>query len=277
MKKLRKVTSLTALWSFALLVITSVILYIMPAGRVAYWADWQLWGLSKTQWGELHINFGVLLLLSMVLHVYLNWGPIVNYMKTRAKKLRIFTPDFNLAMAVAVLVAVGTYLQVPPFSTVIALSENFKDAGSEKYGEPPYGHAELSTMKTFTARMGWNLDESLERLKQNEIQVEGPNQTLLSIARLNRLSPRHVYDAMKPAVVSIPGAELPDSPPPGIGRRPLADICQEYGINLPTLMRKLGEHKISASAELPLKDIAIQHNMAPQDLYDLVKNLAFGQ
>jgi len=45
--KIRKITSLTALVSFVLEVITSVILYIVPQGRVAYWADWHLWGLNN--------------------------------------------------------------------------------------------------------------------------------------------------------------------------------------------------------------------------------------
>ena len=61
---MRKITSLTASLSFVLMVATSVILYIVPQGRVAYWADWRLWGLTKTQWGEIHINVGLLFLLS---------------------------------------------------------------------------------------------------------------------------------------------------------------------------------------------------------------------
>ena len=37
---LRKITSLTMLVSFVPLVLTNIILYIVPHGRVAYWADW---------------------------------------------------------------------------------------------------------------------------------------------------------------------------------------------------------------------------------------------
>ena len=53
--KIRKITSLTALVSFLLLILNSVILYIVPQGRVAYWSDWHLWGLNKTEWGNQHI------------------------------------------------------------------------------------------------------------------------------------------------------------------------------------------------------------------------------
>ena len=65
--KLRKITSLTSLLTFILIVLTSVILYIVPQGRVAYWADWRLWGLTKVQWGNIHIINGLLFLLAMFL------------------------------------------------------------------------------------------------------------------------------------------------------------------------------------------------------------------
>lgn len=70
---MRKITSLTAALSFMLMVLTSVILYIVPQGRVAYWADWRLWGMSKTDWGNIHINLGLLFLLAGFLHIYYNF------------------------------------------------------------------------------------------------------------------------------------------------------------------------------------------------------------
>lgn len=83
--------------SFVVLVLTSIILYIVPQGRVAYWADWHLWGMTKTEWGNLHINLGFLFLFAGLLHIFYNWEPIKAYMKNRAKELRVFTPSFNVA------------------------------------------------------------------------------------------------------------------------------------------------------------------------------------
>ena len=45
---IRKITSMTMLVSFVLLLVNSVILYVVPEGRVAYWADWHMGGLTKT-------------------------------------------------------------------------------------------------------------------------------------------------------------------------------------------------------------------------------------
>jgi len=48
--------------AFIGMAVTSLILFIVPQGRVAYWADWRLLGLSKTDWGNIHINLGLLFL-----------------------------------------------------------------------------------------------------------------------------------------------------------------------------------------------------------------------
>src|SRR6056297_2992323 len=98
---MRRITSLTALISFVLLILTSLVLYIVPSGRVAYWAGWKLWGLSKEDWGAVHINLGLLLLLSMILHIYYNWTPLTSYMKDKAKQVRVFTLEFNLSLMIA--------------------------------------------------------------------------------------------------------------------------------------------------------------------------------
>ena len=271
MQKFRKAISLTALWAFGLLILTSIRSYIVPAGRVAYWAEWRLWGLTKTQWGELHINLGVLFLIAGALHIYLNWKAILAYLKTRAKQLRIFTRDFNIATALTALVLLGTYYELPPFRTVIAASNAIKDAGARKYGEPPYGHAELSSLETFAARMGWSLDESLERLNQKGFAVNDVRLTLQDVAVRYSVTPQQVFLAMQPSDKALSQAGLPELPPPGIGRRTLADIGQAYQIDIPGLLRALETQKISAKADLTLKEIAELHQMQPQDLYAMIQ------
>jgi ABC-type antimicrobial peptide transport system permease subunit len=49
--KIRKITSLTAGLAFLVMLLTSVILYIVPAGRIAYWADWHFVGSYKNPMG----------------------------------------------------------------------------------------------------------------------------------------------------------------------------------------------------------------------------------
>ena len=273
MIKFRKIVSLTALWAFVLLMLTSVVLYIVPAGRVAYWAEWRLWGLSKTQWDELHLNAGVLFLIAIGLHLYLNWKPMLAYLKNKTRQVRIFTREFNIAMALTAVVTLGTYLQVPPFSSIIALSTSIKDTAAVRYGEPPYGHAELSSLKTFAVRMGWKLDESLQRLAQKGIAVSDSNLTLKQIGERYKVTPQQIFLAMQPARKTLPGSGLPDTPPPGIGRITLAEISQTYQLDMAGLIRSLAGEKIRATEQQTIKEVAEQHNMPPMDLYGVIKRL----
>ncbi|MGD2270031.1 MAG: DUF4405 domain-containing protein [Desulfobacterales bacterium] len=275
--KIRRITSLTALLSFSLLILTAIILYIVPQGRIAYWADWRLWGLTKTQWGNIHIILGVLLLISISFHVYYNWKPIVSYLKNKAKQLKVFTPEFNAALAITAVFIMGAYIYLPPFSWIIDWSTSIKDAAAVRYGEPPYGHAELSTLKTFAGKVNLDLAESVGNLRSAGISLADENQTLLEIAKINHLSPQQVYSAMKPKEGSSRLDKLlPDSPTPGMGRRTIADICNAYNLNIPVIMRGLAKENIKASADMSLKKIAEENNLSPVEVYEVIKRLSAG-
>jgi hypothetical protein len=86
------------------------------------------------------------------LHNYYNRKPLINYLKVKSRVLRVFTPEFNVALLVNCVFTVGTFLMVSPYSWVMSLNDSFKDAGAAKYGEPPYGLAELSSLKTFAKK-----------------------------------------------------------------------------------------------------------------------------
>ncbi|MFA6901084.1 MAG: DUF4405 domain-containing protein [Desulfurivibrionaceae bacterium] len=271
---LRKITSLTALVSFVLEMLTSVILYIVPQGRVAYWSDWRLWGLSKTQWGSLHVNLGVLLLFAICLHTYYNWNPIVAYLKTRTAELRIFTTDSTVALILCLVFALGTYLEVPPFSTIIAIGDQIKESAAKKYGEPPYGHAELSSLTTFSKKVELDLDTSLTRLAAAKIRVTDPNLSIAEIAKMNHLSPKTVYQAMLPPEQPGQSKTLPANPPGGFGKKPLVDICHEYDLNIKAVLRGFADHKISATETMTIKEIAAANNTSPMDIFEALRQVA---
>ncbi len=275
---MRKVTSLTALVSFLLLLLNSIVLYIVPHGRIAYWADWRLWGLTKTEWANQHVIIGVLFLLAIFIHTFYNWTPIVAYLKNRARKLRIFTREFNIALLLVVICTVGTYVEIVPFSWVLTFSESIKNTAAQNYGEPPYGRAELSSLKTFTSKMGIDLTESLTRLQKAGIQVDDDKQTLLNIAQLNNTSPQQLFLKMKPEEKPEEKAGLtnafPDAPPAGFGKRPLADICQEYGMNISATMSKLAEENIKATPNGNIKQIAEENNLTTAEIFTALRKAA---
>ncbi|MGE4299192.1 MAG: DUF4405 domain-containing protein [Desulfovibrionaceae bacterium] len=273
---MRKITSLTALCSFLVLTLTSVVLYIVPEGRVAYWSDWKLWGMTKGQWGDVHVTIGVLFLIAICLHLWYNWKPIVLYLKNRARALRVFTPAGTIAMALTAMTVAGTLLMAPPFSWVLHLGESFKDNAAATYGEPPYGHAELSTMQTFAKRMALDLDVALAALDKAGIRTEGAQDTMLAIAQRNGITPKAVYEAITAAQPApAPGAAaFPDAPPPGFGRRTLADVCSEYSLHPPDMVRALKAAGMTARVEQTVKEIAADAGVDPTAVFTVLQRAA---
>ncbi|RPJ82024.1 MAG: DUF4405 domain-containing protein [Deltaproteobacteria bacterium] len=275
---IRRITSLTAFLSFFFILLTSVVLYIVPQGRVAYWADWHLWGLSKDQWGAIHINVGFLFLLTLLLHIYYNWKPITLYLQNRSKQMKIFTKEFNIAGLITLLFIFGTYFEIPPFSTIIDIGLGIKDTAAKKYGEPPYGHAELSSLKTFAAKMGIDSKEGMDALRKAGYLVTSENQTLQELAHQNRISPQQLYQAMQPytkqkAIFSENARKLPETPAMGTGNLTLIDFCHQYNLNVKTIIRALSEMNVSAEESMTIKKIAEKNQTSPTDLFEKIKSI----
>lgn len=280
---MRKITSMTMLVSLFLLLLNSIVLYIVPEGRVAYWADWHLVGLSKTEWGDQHITVGVLFLIASVLHMYFNWAPITAYMKNKARELKVFTGSFNVAVLVTVLVAVGTYYRVPPMSTILHISETIKDGGAKKYGEPPYGHAELSSVKFFAKKEQLDAEKAVELMKQAGLKVESSKQTLKAIAVNNQLTPQQVYEIMRPARLEMPaaagepaaaaGVAFPDHPRPGFGKRSLAEVCTELGLNQEMIVTGLKAMGITCDSSMAIKEIGQENGKEPMEIFEAIRSL----
>jgi hypothetical protein len=275
--KIRRLTSLTASLAFVLMLVTSIILFITPQGRIANWADWRLWGLTKTNWGNIHINLGLLFLIALSVHIYYNWKPLISYLKNKAKQIKLFTPEFNLAFVITIVFIFGAYFLVPPFGWVMSLNEHFKDAGAEKYGEPPYGHAELSSLQTFTKKMKLDLAKSMELLDKAGYAVEDGNITLATIGRQYHIPPQLVYETIKSAQITTAkksdNINLPESPIPGTGNLTLADFCTQHKLNMKLVVRELKKQGIEAAEDLTLKKIAANNETSPTDIYERIKNI----
>jgi len=269
---LRKIVSLTALASFLLTIITSFVLYIAPQGRIAYWSDWHLLGLTKTQWGNLHINLGTLFLIALCLHVFYNWKPITAYL-SKARKVVVMTRECCLAGAITLLVGLGTFFELPPFSNFLAVSEHLKDVAARQYGEPPYGHAELSTLDTLATKAGLTPEQALAALQKAGFPADNATETLLELSRRHQVSPQRLYSIFVPDTPSTPES-LPASPPSGTGNLPLADLCARYDLAIPVILRGLEAKGIKARSDMTLRQIGEANGKSPQDIYTLVREAA---
>lgn len=192
----RKTTSLTTLISFVLLLFSSIILYVTPQGKIAFWANWKMIGLNKEQWEALHTNLGFLFIVAGIAHTVLNWKPIVAYMKNKSKQLKIFTADFNLALGITLIITLLTLFELPPIIGIRNFNDDLKAAAAKKYGKPPYSHAEASPLNSFCKRTGLELETAIDQLNTAGIEGVSKDATLADLAETNGKTPQQVYEAM---------------------------------------------------------------------------------
>lgn len=270
---LRKVTSLTSFLSFIVTLITSVVLYIVPHGRVAYWADWHFLGLSKDQWGDTHITVGTLFLIALVIHIWLNWKPIVTYMKNQAREMVVMTKPMIISALLTLFVFAGTLVGLPPMQQLLDLGASIKDGAVATYGSPPYGHAELSPLKKFCGFLGFDADKALAALKAkgygDAITLQTP---VKEIAASKGVGPQQVLDDIRVAVGGAdPFASLPATPPEGTGRLKLSDICNTFGLPLDEAVAKLAAASIVATPDMNMKQIGAKNGVSPKEVYDALR------
>ena len=142
----RAFTSVLTALSFIAMIFTGVILFVTPPGRFANWTGWTLIALTKHQWGGLHICFGLIFVIASAFHVYFNWKPLINYFRNKVSRAFAWRADWALALAVIVVVFVGTLGDIAPFSTVLAWNESIKHGWETPSQRAPIPHAESLTL-----------------------------------------------------------------------------------------------------------------------------------
>jgi hypothetical protein len=242
--KLKKITSLVMLWSVLMMAYTGIILYIAPHGRVAYWTNWELFGWNKDQFAQIHTTFMVLFVVATILHIYYNWKPLTSYMKNRLKQFVFFTKEMLVALLISLLFLLGTLYEMPPFSSFLQFGDGIKDSWVEKSEEPPYGHAEESTLKDFSQKTGYDLSKVIEVLKEHNMSV-AENQTIKEIAEDQGITAIHIYTLITASL----GAKAKDNEISGLGRKEFGQIAKELNIDADQFLQQLDAMGIKAQKE----------------------------
>ncbi len=213
---------------------------MVPQGRVAYWTDWHLIGLTKDGWSNVHIVFGAIFIVSGVLHLYFNWKPFMKYLAERAAGHVHVKREVVIASAGTALVVTAAIANVPPVSWLSELNDLAKQSWVTSPDlEPPYGHAEESSLRSLARRTGIELEPALAQMSADGVVVMGPTDTLKDIARRNDTTPMALFGRIKgfrktPEAIPVEAytAEAVEEQfeGTGIGRKTLAEIIEITGI-----------------------------------------------
>ncbi|MBF0251886.1 MAG: DUF4405 domain-containing protein [Alphaproteobacteria bacterium] len=274
----RATVSLVTTWAFVISGVTGLVLFITPQGRVASWVDWELTGLTKDGWVEMHTIFSLLFLVIGVWHLILNWKPFKSYFANRvAEGLRISKALVGSLAVTAVFFALTLY-QLPPVSWVFMLSGIVKDGwiASPEY-EPPFGHAEELSLAGFSKRQFIDTDAAAEALRAAGFDVPDKRMTLRDIARRNATTPMALYRVIRPlerrpalqARYTPEGVEA-EFAGMGLGQKTVTQLAEMLDMHATALQAKLAAAGIRTQPEHKLKALADDHGLKPIDILKIV-------
>jgi hypothetical protein len=265
---LKKITSLSILLSMLAMTYTGIILFITPPGRIANWANWELLGLSKEQYAQLHSTFMVIFIIGAVLHIYYNFKPITSYLKNKSKKFVFFTKDMLAASILFVLFIFGTLYGISPFSNFLNFGDEFKSSWEKDYGTAPYSHAELSSIKSFSKKLSYDIEKVEEILNSNNIKFK-TEQSLSFVAKTNAVSPNFIYELLRKNLEIAGERSIPLT---GLGKKTIKEVASTLNITSEEFISKLKAIGLDAAADDKFKEVAEENDLGP---IDVLKKLGF--
>ena len=266
----RALTSVLMTLGFAMMALSGVMLFLSPPGRVANWTNWTLLGLRKSDWGALHIWFGALFLVMTAVHVFFNWGPLMTYLKNRATRTLGFRAEWAVAAAICVVVFGGTRAGVPPFSSLLAWNESFKESWERPAERAPIPHAELLTLAALAQKGGVDLTAATARLTAKGVTGFTAETVVRDIAEHAKLSAQQVYDIIMTAPKAA-GEHVEGKAGGGLGWKTLAQFCADEGLDLAVARARLTAKGLKFEDTQTLRELASANGQKPYELVDILR------
>ncbi len=108
------------------LTLSGIVLYIAPPGRYTNWTDWQVFSITKSGWEAIHINFSLLFVILVSLHIYFNWRVLRGYLRRGIAWTVRYRLELATATALIALVWAGSVLEWPVVGDSATFGETIK-------------------------------------------------------------------------------------------------------------------------------------------------------
>ncbi len=275
----RAFVSVTSMLSFLGMSVTGVVLFVTPPGRIAHWTSWTLSGLTKDQWGALHIWFSLVFLVTAAFHLYLNWKPLIAYFRNRARRTFALRWEWVLSLALCALVLVGTLGEVIPFSNVLALNERIKHRWDRPAQRAPVPHAELMTLNEVAEKVkGLDVETMIHNLQESGIEVKSSDAIVGELAQQNDVTPHRLYATATGEGRGVRGGggnrHFSDGSSRrggfGIGRLTLRQYCDQEQLDVEAAIAKLKGSDLEATPNTLIREIAADSGLHPSAIRNLL-------
>lgn len=266
----RAFTSLYITLSLILIIVSGVILYIAPPGRIAKWSYIPILGLEKDQWQALHTIFTFLFIIANGFHLYFNWKPFLSYLSDKRKQLFRLRKELLSTIVIVIGIFYLTLINIQPVKSVMDFGESMKNDWSIDSSEPPIPHAEEMTIGELAKIMKKDPQIIIVHLNKHGISVDEKS-VVKEIAQRHDISPQMVFEKMQIPKNSKTAHEEVKR---GYGRRSVIQICEEKNISLEEGLSRLRKSRIEATGESTLRDIAQKYNISPIEIVKIIEYTA---
>jgi hypothetical protein len=253
-------------FSFFIILVSGIILYLAPAGRVAHWVNWTLFGLKKEDWQALHTIFAYTFAILSIFHLFtINWKAFWSYIKIKTKQGLNRKKEFLLSLLLTLVILTGTFVEIPPFNLVMEFGEYLTESWEDADKEPPIPHAERLSISQLAAQLkDLSEEQIINKLKSRKIVFTSNNQTLTEIGILNKISPLEIYQIITSKGISGQQGT-------GLGNKTLRQFADETGKDINDIIKILQENNIQVKQGLTIREIATENKIAVRDIIEYIK------
>ena len=273
----RALTSLILVWAFLTLMVSGIMLYVSPPGRIANWSDWRLLGLTKEQWQGVHTLTAIVFLTGGLFHLLkFNWKVFVAYAKGRSGRGWQYRRELAASVILVLVVLAGTIVQVPPFQSVMAAGEVIKNAWANPTNQPPVPHMEEMTIQEVAGKLELPAEKAVGIVKDQGVASAQPQMSLKEAARETKKSPQEIYRELQHK------SALPPEKQPqggfghgmGLGKKSVAAVAEDLGVTPETVIAALAARNIKAGPEDKMREIASANGMTPAELFEILQKIS---
>lgn len=265
----RAFTTLVVVLGFVMLLLSGGVLFLSPPGRIANWTQWQILGLTKRAWTDLHVTFSALFLIAGLVHAVFNLRPLLQHVGARWSGRGGFRLEWVLALGVALTVFVATRAQLPPVATLITWGESLKAGWDSPAERAPIPHAELLSLEELATQAGVDKDEAVRRLETAGVRGVALDTKVQVIADGAKLTPARVYELIQGKAQVPPStgpgnashASGPSGGGGGPGWKTLRQFCADEGLDLAAAEGRLTGRGLRSTPEMTLREIAVNNGM----------------
>jgi hypothetical protein len=257
-------------YSFILIVLTGVVLYIAPAGRVSRWIRWELTWLDRTEWIAVHTVFSYVFIGFACFHLLVfNWKAFLSYLKRKASGANHKTRELFWASTITIVVFLGTVLHLPPFGTVMDAGNYLSGLWGRSDFKAPFPHTEKMTIQELTERIPFLYEgEAFDRLSRADIQVSERNQSLDEIGEANSMSPLEVLKLMLGDEISFHLQTAGQMDTGALRLKDIAVLIRRGDMEILDALKKFG---MIYTLDDQLNDIAKAHGTTPGRILRMIK------